>query len=50
MSQNGDSQSDTVVQGQDARELVEGKIRKSSCERRLTPKMQELKEQELFRR
>ena len=50
MSKNGDNQSDVMSQGQDAGELDEGQIRKSSCERRLTPKMQELKEQELISR
>ena len=38
MSKNGDNQS-VMSQGQDAGELDEGKIRKSYCERRLTPKM-----------
>lgn len=58
MSQSGDSQSDDASQGQEEGEIDEGKgvaseksetkIRKSSRERRLTPKMQELKEQKLI--
>ena len=45
MSKNDDNQSDVMSQGQDAGELDEGEIRKSSRERRLTPTMHELKEQ-----
>ena len=50
MSKNSDNQSDVMSQGQDTGELDEGKIRKSSHERRLTPKMQELKEQEIIQK
>ena len=45
ISKNSDNHSDVMSQGQDAGELDEGKIRKSSRERRLKPTMHELKEQ-----